>query len=87
VYFTTKVDRITLAVTMVPSEWLVAPYGRFRVFLIQCYLKSCDRKSSTGAQFVNRRREREIHYHIHKPPLLQADQCNPSSPPTFEDTF
>jgi hypothetical protein len=54
VYFATTVDTITLAVTVVPSEWLVAPYGSCRVFLIQCYLKACDRKSSTGAQFVNR---------------------------------
>jgi hypothetical protein len=54
VYFSTRVDRITLAVTVVPPEWLVAPYGSFRVFLILCYLKACDRKSSTGAHFVNR---------------------------------
>jgi hypothetical protein len=54
VYFTTRADGITLAVTVVPSEWLVAPYGSFRAFLIQCYLKACDRKSSTGAYFVNR---------------------------------
>jgi hypothetical protein len=54
VYFATRVDTITLAATVVPSERLVAPYGRFRVFLILCYLKACDRTSSTGAHFVNR---------------------------------